>query len=247
MKLTLDPFRLTVGQVTLTDRGRKITAKGEVAGGRGWLVGCTGCGRRYDRDGTLAGACSLGAVPKTREWLQQNVATGELFDVRGALRLKPGAEPRFSLAYRFRGADVRFMKLLPPINSGLGYATINDNAFVLVAESGHVVAPKGGNLDIAGSVLKVPDIRQKPAPMEVTLKSDSTIIAALSILDEPPFEFLRKAGQAVDIAEGRAHLTTLLRRIPKAKMNPQGRDYDVTGTLTEVSSDRLVKGRKLER
>ncbi|HQY44783.1 MAG TPA: hypothetical protein PK450_11465 [Paracoccaceae bacterium] len=245
MKLTLDPFRLTLGQVTLTDRGRKITAKGEVAAAEdGWSVALDVGVDTIEMERLLA-LWPLGAVPKTREWLQQNVATGELFDVRGALRLKPGAEPRFSLAYRFRGAEVRFMRLLPPINSGLGYATINDNAFVLVAESGHVVAPKGGNLDIAGSVLKVPDIRQKPAPMEVTLKSDSTITAALSILDEPPFEFLRKAGQAVDIAEGRAHLTTLLRLIPKAKMNPKDVTYDVTGTLTEVSSDRLVKGRKL--
>ena len=38
-----------------------------------------------------------------------------------------------------------FMKLLPPIVDGLGYATINDNAFVLVTEKGRVAAPQGGD------------------------------------------------------------------------------------------------------
>lgn len=245
MKLSLDPFRLTIGQLTLTDRGRKITAKGEAgAVADGWSVAMDVGIDAIEMERLLA-LWPLSAVPKTREWLKENVATGELFDVTGALRLTPGVEPRFALGYRFRGAEVRFMKLLPPIVDGLGYATINDNAFVLVAEKGRVSAPKGGDLDIAGSVLKVPDIRVKPAPMEVTLKSDSTITAALSILDEPPFGFLTKAGQPVTIADGRARLTSLLRFTPKQKMAPKDVLYDVTGTLGPVRSDILVKGRVL--
>lgn len=245
MKLTLDPFRLTLGQLTLTDRGRKISAKGEVAAeDDGWSVAMDVGVDAIEMERLLA-LWPLAAAPKTRKWLQENVATGELFDVTGALRLNPGTEPRFSLGYRFRGAEVRFMKLLPPIRDGLGYATINDNAFVLVAESGRVAAPKGGDLDISGSVLKVPDIRQKPTPMEITLRSDSTITAALAILDEPPFGFLRKAGQPVDLAEGRARMTTLLRFTPKPKMAPKDVTYDATGTLAGVRSDRLVKGRTL--
>lgn len=245
MKLTLDPFRLTLGQLTLTDRGRKISAKGEVtAADDGWSVAMD-VGIDAIRMERLLALWPLAAVPKTRAWLQENVATGELVDVTGALRMNPGTEPRFSLGYRFRGAEVRFMKLLPPIKDGLGYATINDNAFVLVAESGRVVAPKGGDLDISGSVLKVPDIRKKPTPMEITLKSESTITAALAILDEPPFGFLSKAGQPVDLAEGRARMTTLLRFTPKPKLAPKDVTYDATGTLVGVRSDRLVKGRTL--
>lgn len=245
MKLTLDPFRLTLGQLTLTDRGRKITAKGEAAATPdGWSVAMDVGIDAIEMERLLA-LWPLAAVPKTRTWLKENVATGELFDVTGALRLTPGAEPRFALGYRFRGAEVRFMKLLPPIVDGLGYATINDNAFVLVTEKGRVAAPQGGDLDIAGSVLKVPDIRQKPAPMEITLRSDSTVTAALSILDEPPFRFLSKAGQPVTIAEGRARLTSLLKFTPKPKMAPRDVLYDVTGTLADVRADGLVKGRVL--
>lgn len=245
LKLTLDPFRLTIGQLTLTDRGRKISAKGDVAADAdGWSVAMDVGIDAIETERLLA-LWPLAAVPKTRSWLQENVATGELYDLTGALRLKPGTEPRFALGYQFRGAQVRFMKTLPPIVDGLGYATINDNAFVLVAEQGQVRAPQGGDLNIAGSVLKVADIRQKPAPMEITLKSESSVTAALSILDQPPFGFLTKAGQPTDLAEGRAVLTSVLRFTPVQKLTAKDVQYDVTGQLKSVRSDRLVKGRSL--
>src|SRR5690606_26164428 len=150
----------------------------------------------------------VAAVPNTRNWIAENVATGELFDVSVALRLRPGAEPVLSLGYDFRGAEVRFLKTLPPVRNGSGHATIDGNAYSLVVERGHVVAPSGGEIDVTGSVVKVPDIRVVPAIAEIRLLTDSTITAALSLLDQPPFGFLTKAGQPVDLAEGHARLKT---------------------------------------
>ncbi len=245
LKLTLEPFELQIGQLTLVDQGQKISLKGKVAAApNGWLVAMDVAVDAIETNRLLA-LWPLAAVPNTRNWLAQNVATGQLFDVKGALRLEPGTEPRFDLSYQFRGAKVRFMKTLPPITDGSGYATISDNAYVLVTEKGRVEAPKGGDLDVAGSVLKVPDIRLKPSPFEITLKSRSTVTAALSILDQPPFTFLTKAGMPVDLAEGQADLVSVLKFVPLKKLRAEDVAFDVTGELRNLSSDKIVKGRKL--
>ncbi|MCY1127905.1 DUF3971 domain-containing protein [Frigidibacter sp. RF13] len=246
LKLTFDPFRLTIGQLALSEGDRRISGKGEVSAEEdGWAVAFD-VGINAIATEKLLALWPLGAVPKTRVWLAENVAAGDLYDVKAALRLRPGTEPRFALDYRFREAEVRFMRTLPPIVSGAGYATISDNAYVLVVERGQVHAPEGGDLDIAGSVLKVPDIRLKPSPIEITLKSDSTITAALSILDEPPLSLMSKAGQPVDLAEGRAELTSVLKFVPKPKLLVADVAFDVSGTLLDVDSDRVVPGHLLE-
>ena len=54
------------------------------------------------------------------------------------------------------------------------------------------------------------DITQKPAQAELTLKTQSSITAAMSLLDEPPFGFLTKAGYPVSVAEGHAAMVARL-------------------------------------
>jgi hypothetical protein len=245
LKLELAPFRLTLGQLVLVDRGHKISAQGEVAAeAEGWAVALDVAIDAIETKRLLT-LWPLSAVPKTRLWLQENVATGELFDVKAALRLRPGAEPRLALGYQFRGAEVKFLKTLPPIVDGSGYATIEDYDYTLVVDKGQVRAPRGGSLDVAGTVIKVPDIRVIPANAEITLKSESSVTAALAILDEPPFRFLSKAGQPVDLAEGRADIVAKLRLKLIKDLKPGDVSYVVKGKLRDVWTDQIVKGRVL--
>ncbi|WP_343082166.1 AsmA-like C-terminal region-containing protein [Ostreiculturibacter nitratireducens] len=243
LKLVLDPFALRIGQLALVDEERRIVVSGDVAAGpEGWTAAFDADVNAITHDRLLA-LWPLALVPKTRSWIAENVTTGELFDVRTAARLAPGVEPRFSLGYEYRGAEVRVLRTLPPIQDGEGYATIEDNAYTLVLDRGHLTAPNGGEVDMAGSVLRVPDVRIKPAPAEITLRTDSTITAALSLLDEPPFQFLTKAGRDVEIADGHARSETRLSLPLKDKVPPDEVGYDVTARLTDVTSDRIVPGR----
>ena len=245
IKLELVPFNLTIGQFVLVDRGRKISAKGNVsANPEGWAVAFDVAIDAIET-GQLLSLWPVSAVPNTRKWLADNVATGELVDVKAALRLYPGQEPRLALGYQFRGAEVKFLKTLPPISDGSGYATIEDYSYTLVIDKGRVHAPQGGDLDVAGSVVKVPDIRVIPANAEITLKSKSTITAALAILDEPPFRFLTKAGQKVDIAEGQAEVVADLKLKLVKNLKTEDISYGVTGKLTHMRSDTIVKNRTL--
>lgn len=244
-RLALDPFRIDLGQLALLDGDHRLTARGHFAAEpAGWAVALDA-----DMDAItsrrLMALWPVTAVPKTRAWLEENVATSELFDVKAAFRLTPGAEPHFHLGWAFRDTEVRVLKSLPPIADGAGYATIDDYSYTLVVDRGHVTPPAGGNIDVAGSVMAIGDLREKPARARFTLKTESSITGALSLLDQKPFEFLKKAGRAVDLAEGRARAETELDLRLVAKLKSQDVGYRVKAELLDVSSDRIAPGRVL--
>lgn len=245
IRLRLDPFSVDLGQLSLVEDGRHLLARGGVqAGAQGWTVAVDLelDAIRHDR---LLALWPVGLVPNTRAWLTDNVQQGLLFDVKAGLRLRPGQEPRLSLGYEFEDADVRFMPTLPPIQSGRGYATIEGQTYTTVVEDGHVTPPVGGQITVARSVFRVPDINAKPAPAEITLQTESSVAAALSLLDQPPFGFLTKAGLAPDLGDGRARLVTELRLPLAQRLQLQDVTFTVLGTLEDVRSDSLVPGRML--
>jgi hypothetical protein len=243
LRLRLDPFDLRLGQLMLMQGDRRIEAQGDfTATDKGWQVSLDAALNEISHTDLLA-LWPVDLVPQTRDWLTENVQTGLLFNVNAGLRLSPGAAPRLSLGYEFTDADVRFIKTLPPIQQGRGYATIADTTYTMVVDAGHVAAPQGGDIDVAGSVFEVPDITVKPPPAEVKLKTDSTITAALSLLDQPPFGFMTKAGLPVDLADGRARLDVDIRLPLADKILLPDVIFDASGTLTGVSSGTLVKNR----
>ncbi len=243
LKLTLDPFDLTLGQLMLREGERKIETSGDFAATpKGWKVSLDTRLNQISHSDLLA-LWPVFVVPQTREWLAENVQTGMLFNVRAALRLDPGVKPKLWLGYDFSNADVRFLKTLPPIQAGRGYAVMQDETYTMVVDSGHVVAPQGGNVYVSGSVFKVPDVTLKPPPAVVDLRTHSTITAALSILDQKPFLFLSKAGLPVDLAEGTADLHSIIKLPLADKVELPDVSFEVSGTLSDVRSDKLVKGR----
>ncbi|MCU9849722.1 AsmA-like C-terminal region-containing protein [Defluviimonas sp. WL0024] len=244
-RLRLDPFTFDLGQLVLVDEGGRISARGRAAAEpEGWAVGVDVAVNEIESKRLMA-LWPVAAVPKTRAWLKENVATSVLSNVKSAFRLRPGEDPHFALGWEYSDTEVRILKTLPPIRNGAGHASITDYRYTLVVDRGHVVAPAGGDIDVAGSVMEIPDLRIKPAPSRITLKTESTITAALSLLDRPPFQFLTKAGRPVDLAEGRARIETILDLVLMRKIKPKDVDYKVTGKLSNVRSDRLAPGRVL--
>ncbi|MEI4487273.1 AsmA-like C-terminal region-containing protein [Frigidibacter sp. MR17.14] len=246
LNLTLAPFRLEVGQFALFDgKGGAISAKGIAsADDRGWRLSSDMAINRIAHDSLIA-LWPVGLVTKTRDWLAENVTTGELHDVKAAIRIAPETEARVSLAYAFRGASVRVLDTLPPVEDGEGYATIEGRTHTLVIERGHVTAPNGGAVEAAGSVVTVPDITQRPTPLEVKLLTSSTIPDALSLLDQPPLQLMSKAGRGIDLAQGRAKAEVKLSFALTRPLNPEDVHFDVKALLSDVSSTTIVPNRTI--
>jgi hypothetical protein len=244
-RVRLDPFGIDIGQVSLIHHGERLQASGRVeAEPEGWSVAVDAALDQIAHDRLLA-LWPAKIVPKTRLWVSENVQEGLLSNVRAGFRLVPGAEPLFSLGYHYSGADVRFLKTLPPIQNGRGYSVVEGKSYTLVLEEGQVTAKSGGLIDVAGSVFAVPDVTEKPARAKIALKATGALEAALSLLDEKPFEFLTKANLPTALGKGRAEVVASLTLPLQKGTTIKDVDFNVSGKITGFHSDRLVPGRLL--
>ena len=244
-RLKLDPFSLDLGNLSLAVDDTRLDLHGNVsAGPEGWTMGLDVAADQITHDRMLA-MWPVTLVPRTREWLEQNVKQGVIFGVKAGLRIRPDHEPRLSLGYEFRDGDVRYLPTLPPIQRGRGYAVIEGATYTTVVEDGVVIPPEGGEIQVRRSVFRVPSVDAKPTLAEITLQTDSTVTAALSLLDQPPFEFMTRAGLPADLAEGRAELRTRIAMPLVKDLKIDAVDFDVEGTLHDVVSNRLVPGKVL--
>ncbi|MFT6452599.1 MAG: hypothetical protein ACJA06_002101 [Halocynthiibacter sp.] len=244
-RLRLDPFTMDIGQAMLRDGAERILANGQVrARKEGWDVSADLEMAQASKARALA-LWPLNAIPNTRRWIDENVSTGALHNIKGALRIAPGQEPRYSVGFGFDEAEVHFLKHLPPVTAGAGYATIVENAFALVIEEGGVAAPLGGVVSPKGTVIRIPDIRQKPASMEVSLAAQSSTTAALSLLNMPPFNILQSTDIKEDVAQGRADLTADIAFPLKKELQLSDVSYAVAGVLSDIKSTELAAPRVL--
>lgn len=243
-RLRLKPFTLDIGQVALVEeRGRRLSLAGHAAiAPEGWDVAMD-LGLDAIAHDRLLQLWPRSLVPKTRDWLRNNVAEGLLRDVKAALRIAPGQEPRVALGYDFDKAEIRLLPTLPPVRGGAGRSSLEGRSYLIVLDRGEVEAPLGGAIDVAGSAFRVVDVTEKPARADIRLKTDSSITAALSLLDLHPFQFMKKAGRPTDLAEGRAIVDTRLTLPLQRRVQLQDVAYRVEGRLLEVSSDRLIDGK----
>ena len=245
MRLQLEPFVLSLGAFRLNDLGQTLRLNGEVRGqSDGWALSLEGAMDAITPERLLA-LWPESVKPKTRDWMVANIRKATLSDIQLALRAEAGALPDVFLGFDFEDLSAVYVRDVPPIEGAKGHASIRDNRFVVHAERGHVTAAQGGRIDISGTTFSIPDLRIKQSPAQAHMKTDSTITAALSLLDAPPFRFLKKAGQPVTLADGRARLQGDLNFLLKDKLTPEEVAFEAEGVLRDVRSETLVEGRVL--
>lgn len=245
LRLRLNPFSLEIGQVSLSQGDERLGLSGQVfADQDGWRVATDLTLNRISRDKLLA-LWPLRLVPGTRSWVDSNIRNAELSDVRASLRIAPGSEPRGELSYDFAGAELQFMPKMPPITDADGYATIQGPVYTMVVSKGKVTPPQGGPLDLAGSTFVVPDILAHPARAEIDLHLDGALTSTLSLLDQPPFRYLQKAGQPVDLGTGRAVVSAQITLPLIQRVMAWDIGLKVSAEVTDFVSDKLVKGHRL--
>ncbi|MWD30144.1 hypothetical protein E0K89_021970 [Aquicoccus sp. SCR17] len=244
-RLSLDPFRLELGQMTLEEGGRPLRLRGTLAAApEGWDLS-------LDADLEEAGPQRVLSYwpkrlkPKTRRWVQENILGGRLRNGHLALRAKPGQTPGVHLNFDFEDTSLLFMKTMPPVEGASGHMTISGHRMVVVAESGQVRAAQGGMVDASGTTLTIPDLRIDKPPARVVIQAESTVTAALALLDNEPFEFLSKAGQPVTLADGHVRLEADLGLLLKKDLEPDEVSFAVAGEITDMRSETLVEGRVL--
>ncbi|GAA3872410.1 DUF3971 domain-containing protein [Celeribacter arenosi] len=246
LHLRLDPLRLNVGQFYLTRQGLTLRGDGRaIAHSDGWETALD------LRVPVLSHADLLTlwpplAVTKTRDWLAANLSGGVYRDLTLAFRRLPDVpKPLVEATWAFDNLTAKLLAAQPPLTGAAGYATLSQNALSFVVEAGQITAPQGGALDVAGSSFQLPDLSQKPANLEIALKSRSTVEAALSILSGKPLNALKDATFGPDVAEGQFDLSAEIAFPLKGKLQPADVTYSGTGVLSDVVSTKLIPDRRL--
>lgn len=246
LAFALDPFELRVGQVALARDGTWLRGQGSARAAEGGWAAQAQLHVDEIAHADLMDLWPQGAVPRTRDWMIRNIASARYHDLDAAVSLSPEASrPTFYLDWDYSDATIKFMPNQPPIESGAGTGTILRNRFTLTNTRGAVTPAQGGVIDSAGTVMVIPDITVKPARMELSLNTTSSVEAALSFLSEKPFNVLRNAAFGADVAQGQAEITgtvsfDLLKKIPLSEIT-----YDISGRMLDVTSQKLVPGRTL--
>ncbi len=245
VRLKLDPFSLDIGQLSLSEGDEHLNLSGQIgADAEGWSAAIDLTLNQISRDQLLA-LWPLRLVSGTRNWVASNIRNADLTDVRASVRLAPGAEPRTELSYAFTKADLIFMQKMPPVTGADGYATIQGKSYTQVLAHGLVTPPQGGGIDVSGSVFAVPDITLHPAVAQIDLKLAGALTAALSLLDQPPFHFLEKSGQPVDLGTGQVKASAHISLPLIGRVMPWDITLKAAAEVTDFSSDGLVKGHQI--
>lgn len=245
-RMELDPFRLTLGQMQITDQGSDFQLSGELsAATSGWRLALDG---RVDRI-TPAHLLELwpeAAAPKPRAWAESNLLAGTLSDIDLALRLDAGKAPDIYADFAFDGADIRFNRHMPPITGASGQVSLDRGRLVATAATGQVTPDQGGVLDVSGSSFIIPDIAVMPdTPSLSRLRVAGPVTAVMSLLAGPPARILRDTDLPVDLAQGQAQLEGTLALPLKKDMTYDEMRFHVGGELSDVRSNVLVPGQTI--
>ena len=239
-RLRLDPFTLDIGQAVAVSGDTPVAMSGQVrAATDGWSVALEATAQQIDT-GRVIALWPADVTPRTRAWLADNVTAGRLRDASVAFRAAPNAEPNFALSMEFSDAQVRFMDTLPPIDGARGALSIVDKRVALSLDGGHLTAPSGGRIDMAGSTMVIPVTGIPNPPAQFELAMAGRVTAAISVLALEPLNVLRNSDLPVSFAQGRAQIAATLDMPLGRDIAPEQRVWAASAQLRDVRSDVLV-------
>ena len=245
MRLGGTPFRLDIGQIAIADGDTRLVASARAeAGAEGWTVSADVTANEIAPERLLE-FWPEGLKAGSRRWVAENVAAARLTDLYAGLRVAPGQERFLAASFEFDEARVRVLKNQALMEGAVGAVNVSGSRFGVTLDAGHLPAPQGGLLDLAGSAVTIPDTRVRQGPALIDLRATGTLTALLSALNQPRFEFLDKARLPVTLADGRVAVEGRLETRLKPNVSREELDFLFTADLTGMRSRVLVPNRTL--
>ncbi|MCV2891923.1 AsmA-like C-terminal region-containing protein [Lentibacter sp. XHP0401] len=245
LRLSLQPFRVELGQLGLRDGETNLHIEGSFeALPKGWSYQIQAAAKALELSKVLA-LWPEQTSPKTRQWVSENVLEGHINEAQFALRAGPDVKPEPLISFGYERVKLRFLKTLPPIEGLAGHASILRKRFAARATSGTIVAPEGGRLNVAGTEFIIPRTLPAPAKARVNLKAAGQITALLSVVSQEPINALRGTNLPASLADGRAVVEGTIGWTMQKNPPPEALSYDISAKLSDVRSSVIVPGRVL--
>lgn len=244
-KLDLDPFRLHIGRLQVTDPAYPVQASGVVyARQNGWELSID-AQASHTNVAQVMQFWPSSFKPKLRDWIAKNVLEGRVHDVVFALRAQADQKPEIYTDFRFEQGKVQVLRSLPPISEGVGRFTVYDDRLAVAVDSGVMDMGALGRAELQSSEFVIPDLLQKPVRGQIKLSSTGPVSAALGLIDNDAWRVLRKVNKGTDLASGRYALDGTI-ALPLAKgVKLPDVALNLKAKLRDVTSTKIVPGRKL--
>ncbi len=143
-------------------------------------------------------------VPKSRKWVTDNVQTGRITEgafnvdipVNGlAEALRQKVLPNETIDFQFSMADVTstYFKSLPPLLGASGHARLQGDSFELTIESGKVVLPSNGTVQVRDTTFKAEKLLTNGVPAVFALNLSASASDLLELAALPDLNLLKNA------------------------------------------------------
>ena len=244
-RLRLDPFTLDIGQAVIESGETPVSMRGRISAiADGWSVSLDAGVNEIATDRVIAlWPTNLGT--KTRDWVVANVRAGELYDTTIALRTRPDTEATFAMTSEFRNATVGYIRNVPPVENARGALSIVDRRVALTLSDGHVTAPEGGRIDVAGSSMVIPRTGIPNPPARFDLNLAGAVTAVMAVLNLEPFNVLRNSDLPVSFAQGRASISALIETPLGRGISADQRVWSASAQVRNARSAVLVPNQTL--
>lgn len=245
-RLKVKPFSLEVGRVSLTSGDTVLSGGIDVeAKAEGWSVSVdatTDSVSHYQ-------AMSLwpeGFLPITRRWLANNILQGEAQDFSLSLRKEPKERVNVGLSFDFDAAALQPLGHLPVIEGASGRVALLNGALSVGVDTAAMRSPTAGRVELGGVGFFIEDIFESPAVANLDFNVDGTSTAVLSIIDEPPWGYVARAGLEPDVLDGMVEGNVRVRFPLKAPpYSSDDIDVAVSARARDVRTSKIVEGRLL--
>jgi hypothetical protein len=143
-------------------------------------------------------------VPKSRKWVTDNVQTGRITEgafnvdipVNGmAAALRQKLLPNETIDFRFSMADVTstYFKSLPPLLAASGHARLQGDSFELTIESGKVILPSNGLVQVSQTTFKAEKLLTSAVPAVFAINLSASAPDLMELARLPDLNLLRNA------------------------------------------------------
>ncbi len=245
LRLTLDPFRVDLGELTLLEDKLRLSATGSAElDGRNWKTALDIEAVGLDRNHVL-GAWPEQVRPNIRKWVANHVTGGQIKQAHASLRLGDGPL-RLATRFEFEEATSYILRSMPPIVNGRGIGELTQDSLRISLLDGKTTSTQGGQITLGESEFLIADIRAKPATGIANITAAGDIPALLSLVDHKPLAFISRLNRTPDLAEGNATVQAALSFPFKKDLRPVDVTARVTADLSDVVTDTIVPGRQVE-
>lgn len=246
LRVQTNPFEISLGQLLVRDDDKQYKVTGSAKPGpEGWRAAMDVSIPEMWRD-RLFELWPTVLVPETRKFLEEAIHEARFQDVMISVRSEGEKRPNLGLSFRYDETEMTVLPEFPVVENGSGLATILNDQFTIEIETGTLDPGAGGVIDFGGTTVQLPDIQIDPTPVKVRLKTEGTLEATLTTMDNKPFEILSKSGRSAQIADGTARTDGVIELVLDTPVQLEDVSYQIGGSIDQVTSDVLVADRRVE-